>query len=691
MNPTLLVPIGGKPIYQILEHLENISDVNKFKLKAVYDKQLKEGIFVNGKIYYKVSEFTQEVSKFNHDSVIVVRSSDYDETIFLYQQFIYLEIAPKIYPRKEFYKKILLKSIRKNLDYKEQHINIGIFSTKKSGKSTLINALLKDEYSPSSYEIPTPCIIEYKPVKYSRYIKLYIFDKVERLSNQRELIDKLNNIFKSMAISGKELPKITIEYPKLDSFNFNLYDTPGVDLAGSKHYELVEEILEKIDCAIFIVDYTKYAQKSELELLEKIKSYFDKVGKNVPIVCVVNKIDAMFTDAGSEKIKVRVADFIYNKLKYLNLRDFIVIPISAITELYLSIIRKHFPEIEKSKCVIDFLKSIKDNAIKKDKRFRTYINFIENISNNLRDAFHMKEVKYQDLIYISGFDVFRNYLLNCTESIKAIYKDWSYVSDKFNKETKHKNIAKQKLILYIRNEVNAFYNMEKEKLSKPLKQALENSRIKAIKYLRKLCDRDLQKLYEILQYHIGKLEKNKIKKKEFISFWKSVRPESIECHTTSELLHKTIKYYTKNLFKLISDELKPKLKVLNSKITNEQEKIKNEISNFLKIQLHYDIFTIKVETTELKRMIDSYTKHLLYYDLSIEVEDSIFNENIKGGFIRGMLFYLSFGIMKRYIVLNGIEKIVSIYESKLRKFEKLLNTELKNFALGIDINNVCKF
>ncbi|WP_297890092.1 dynamin family protein [Sulfurihydrogenibium sp.] len=328
-----------------------------------------------------------------------------------------------------------LKKIREStLKAKDQEIKICIVATKKAGKSMVANCFLKEEYAPTSAELPTPCIIKYTPNKDSDSIELYELNyeykdendkslselKVERkhlrdYESPEEVKKELENVFKSVKKEGKRTPDYEIKYPisKDSNLNYVVYDTPGPDLAGSEHRIGLKEVIKDSDVVIFVIDYTKYAIDSEVELFGKVLSLFDK-RENVLIVAV-NKMDGMYLDQDTEKITSRVADFIREKYKALerkivekakeegkNIEHFeiISIPTSAMWYFYLTKTAEKYPQIKEK---LEHIEDIEDNSM------NSYISEIDVVVSRLKRIHKNNSPTYEDAINLSNFETLIRY------------------------------------------------------------------------------------------------------------------------------------------------------------------------------------------------------------------------------------------------------------------------------------------
>ena len=427
---SIIIWKGKEEIDDVLEEVGNSLDrYTKANLRLCKEVLFKKAVTVNksnGKRFStnSLSELLKTGLPAQED-LVIVESSDVSEAITLIQQLINLGMNTNVLTREEILKKKVIqnyfehkntfkeflkqfeekvKNTKSNFDItdelkqiflkqleliekkleesSDETIKVAVFATKKSGKSMIVNALLGEEYAPTSQELPTPNVIIYKPHN-EKFLKLLYDEKEINFESADELKKFIRKEFNRVKISGDKLPVMTILYPKRKGINFEIYDTPGPDLASSQHGDFIDEYIEKADVSVFAVDYTKYAQSSEVELLKKIKDSFEKKGKIYSLVCAVNKLDMMYLDTDTEKIKVRVSYFMERKLRELGFKNFVVVPISAIIYFYLIKIAEYISEIKEVENLRSYLLDMEDNE-----------EFLEDIANIGRGGFyHLKNVE----------------------------------------------------------------------------------------------------------------------------------------------------------------------------------------------------------------------------------------------------------------------------------------------------------
>ncbi|PMP88028.1 MAG: hypothetical protein C0172_03500, partial [Caldisphaera sp.] len=438
------------------EAIENISDKEwKLKTKVCLEQRLPNGFKLNGIHFSSIKELLMYLkesgkSKLTHEDEIIINGS-LDELIDFAQQMVYLGFSPTIYTEEDYQKKVrsdrfiekkreLLKDgnniTNKILEYKcvpeecnqiieyrdnllktfnnikesitstdEVNISAAVFATKKSGKSMIINGILKGDYSPTSLELATPTSTEYIPVSGKTNYTLEKDGEVLNFSSVEELSREIKRYFESLQKAGNKTTKpLKVKYP---ASNLNqpieIYDTPGPDRAGSEHAKYFEEYLQKTDCTVFVMDYSKHLQDSEVDILKKIQSEIDEnYTKDKVLIVALNKIDLAFSDAGTSRNIVRISEFIRNELRNIGFKHVIVIPISAMWYFYGTYIKQHYPNINEIKDLADVIPNSPEET--------DIITVVENTGNNLRRQVGIKNPTINDLIAFTNFEIFQNIL-----------------------------------------------------------------------------------------------------------------------------------------------------------------------------------------------------------------------------------------------------------------------------------------
>ena len=212
--------------------------------------------------------------------------------------------------------------------------NVSVFGTKKSGKSTLINALLGDEYSPGSSELPTPCRITYSEAKTDGRIILEYGGNTYIFAEAAELRRYLTEEFRRASKTSSGLAEMRVTLPVLTHpaklRGMSITDTPGTNFAAaSGHGDIARSALADSENAIFVMNYSSHLSNDEAGLLREVYGKSD----SRTLLIALNRIDEMYS-AEVVKSYERAADYISSRLKALGYTDFLIVPVSALTGMY---------------------------------------------------------------------------------------------------------------------------------------------------------------------------------------------------------------------------------------------------------------------------------------------------------------------------------------------------------------------
>ncbi len=569
--------------------------------------------------------------------IIIIESNDPSETIETIQELTLMQINANVYTREEVIwkqctknfeaerdklldelklsidnlakyetnskvnveklKKILFESlldIKKFIEKsKNRTIKLAVFATKKSGKSMLVNALLGEEYAPTSLELATPNAIEYIP--HDGKLSLEYKNNIIEFDSPLKLKEYIKKEFQEVNKDAKELPVMRIYYPKKDNLNFLIYDTPGPDLAGAEgHKKIAEKYIKEADAAVFIIDYSKYAQESEVKLLENLKELFEKHRKLHSLIIAINKIDLMFSDTDTEKIKNRVAYFIKEVFKKKGIKNFFVLPISAMLYFYTKKLIEKIPEIKEEK---DLLSSnlLRVNFYKKREVAKEIVKFIKDNINTLTDVLSYESVTINDLIKLSNFEFLKNYIFYIVNTMAYLEKVRKILTD----------------IEVTITKVNNYINSSKLLA------------VKEVEKIKKILNEFIDKIVNIADRKISNDLQNEIEK-TFENF-------EISLQTTQyDLILNKIEKHKDNFFKRIKNEIKSQLndtiKKKNplpeiGKLTLKLKKCSFKFSEFVEVITKEDVEKLIKSITELlNREIRKIKEEIDYTTVKISKE-----------------------------------------------------------------------
>ena len=213
-------------------------------------------------------------------------------------------------------------------------MKVAVAASKKTGKSVIVNCMIRDELAPTSLELATPNSCVYKRSEDDKFHLTYN-GKTEDFSDSNAIYNRVREEFKkaqNQADTKFAIPDMEIAYVtngnNFDSYT--IYDTPGPDAAGTAHAESAKKAIDECDVALFAMDYSKYLTDSEKNYLGEIKSLFAKKKKFHSLVFVLNKMDLALNDKGTQS-RIKTLDFIRMRLRDIdkNYGDCIVFGTSA--------------------------------------------------------------------------------------------------------------------------------------------------------------------------------------------------------------------------------------------------------------------------------------------------------------------------------------------------------------------------
>ncbi|TFB24026.1 GTP-binding protein [Filobacillus milosensis] len=163
--------------------------------------------------------------------------------------------------------------------WKEERFTIGFTGHFSAGKSTLINALIKEELLPSS---PIPTSANIVEVRYGE--EETIFD----LNDGRQAIEHEINLehVNELAKNGEEVRSITVTKPiELLKNSVALMDTPGIDSSDDEEFKRTLANIHLIDYFVYVMDYNHVQSEVNFKFLRELQN------NNIPFIIVVNQVD----------------------------------------------------------------------------------------------------------------------------------------------------------------------------------------------------------------------------------------------------------------------------------------------------------------------------------------------------------------------------------------------------------------
>ena len=307
--------------------------------------------------------------------------------------------------------------------------DIGIFGTKKAGKSALINALLGGEYAVSSPVLPTPNKVTYTAAdKKAKEISLTYKNSAQTFRNVDALQKFLTEENSRANKNSTTLDEMTIALPDFPAFlnGARIIDTPASNFAASKgHANITRKTLDAVAHAVFVMNYSQYLTQDELSLFDEVYKKFNNAKVHRPILIVLNRVDEIF-DSEESKSYERVADYIYYRLTALGYKNFLVVGVSAIQAVYFDNITKTLAPNPQGiiEIITKFLRSIFTKPIPLNEQLKklkeesrgtdkfSSVVFVNNILTDFEDFYGVKVDNVRDLQKINRINYLKCLIQN---------------------------------------------------------------------------------------------------------------------------------------------------------------------------------------------------------------------------------------------------------------------------------------
>lgn len=229
---------------------------------------------------------------------------------------------------------------------KNQKFQVAVMALMKSGKSTLLNAWIGNEYLPSSNDAETIQVIRIEHDEMQNEGVL-LSPKQEVLAKGAE---KIRETIRSINKTGRDNKTYTDEELTLQvslsalkgklngNVKFTILDTPGTDEKLPIVEENVKKLINEVDVVIYLMDFTKIDAEHERTILDNLKQLRNNLVQDKDrLFFVINKVDELGKNDKEKGITDmdKIVDMV--KSKYLQKEKFdnhAVIPVSARRALY---------------------------------------------------------------------------------------------------------------------------------------------------------------------------------------------------------------------------------------------------------------------------------------------------------------------------------------------------------------------
>lgn len=210
--------------------------------------------------------------------------------------------------------------------HEEDALSVAVLALTKSGKSTLLNALISSECLPVNNVPETARVCKISHTLCSEPSMLDGQTKVAGAKEIRQRLQSLNQQVRQKDSGNLDERVLSISAPiaalagaQEQVTKMCLLDTPGPNEAGEDCLRFqVERLLDSVDAVIYLLDYTKLKTSEEENVLKKLKQINPQLIQRLSqrLFFVVNKADQLFDSEGlsAEDTKVYVSELITKQL-----------------------------------------------------------------------------------------------------------------------------------------------------------------------------------------------------------------------------------------------------------------------------------------------------------------------------------------------------------------------------------------
>ena len=475
---------------------------------------------------------------------------------------------------------IVKNALRPNIEniknYRSTKIEVPVIATMSSGKSTLLNALIGQDFlhEDTGATTATTCdIIVNNALKdfkakaiWSNQEEKNIKESIPEFlkswnAKANENIDETNNIKKYTDL------KLEIEGPipnlNTSNFNLNFIDTPGPNSSQHSHHkEKTFSYLkdnQNLPIVLYVLDPEKMDSNDDDFTLEEISKVFKKNNKSIDrIVFVYNKIDREDIEEKSIKdILNKVESFLERK----GIKNAKIFPVSA---QYAK-----FAQIEKSLT----------NKKKSDLR-----NYRDNFINNIDHTYKGYQLLEYAPLTNSQKQKLNNSISNSELDADLVYSGLTalklYIEDyitNHHKKNQYKELGN--IVNKISEQIKTTIQLEEERLeeiTESKKKEKEENQKKQIEQLQKKKDEAFEEIYKI------KVDKKFIK----------------ECSREVDIKFNNLKNQVLQRNELSKDETIPLIKNVNATIENLQISIKTDLISTMNNKLNEYLSKFKQITND---------------------------------------------------------------------------------------------
>lgn len=369
--------------------------------------------------------------------------------------------------------------------------NLVVVGQFKRGKTSLINALLGEDILPVAV-VPLTSIVTIMTYGEALRIKVYFNDGRVTEIKPESLADYVTE--KGNPKNIKDVKEVVITYPSpYLKDGVRLIDTPGVGSIYQHNTDVAYQYLPKSDAAMFLLSVDQPMSKAELEFLNDVKEYSNK------IFFLLNKADYL-----NERDLQESIEFSKGVLKEVMGSDVRLFPISA--RLALEAKKCNSEELLQKSRLPEF-SDVLNRFLMEEKGKILLLSVVNNLLRILAQARFEIELELKSLTV--PLEELEKKLSVFEEKKKAVMNEKQDFDILLDGETKRllKNILdeeldkfKKELIADIMTKLEGYYNENRNLTLRELHKALEDQVIREVKAAfsgwRTVMDEKLAKAFE---------------------------------------------------------------------------------------------------------------------------------------------------------------------------------------------------
>jgi GTPase Era involved in 16S rRNA processing len=182
----------------------------------------------------------------------------------------------------------------KNFAEENQYLDIAVLGQFKAGKSSFLNSFFNRPLLPTG-SIPVTSVITRIQFGNNERAKVLFKDNSSKQVSTSQIDEYISEALNPG--NEKKVAFVDIELPSLNSISqLRLVDTPGIGSIWKHNTETTRDWFPETGCVLFIISAEKPISENELNLLEEIYSYTNK------IVVLLTKVD-LFTEEQIKEIE----------------------------------------------------------------------------------------------------------------------------------------------------------------------------------------------------------------------------------------------------------------------------------------------------------------------------------------------------------------------------------------------------